>query len=55
MVARRIGHEVAAAALAYIRCSCGWEHRIERLRGKTDEDLAIECGLVFDEHKEKRK
>ncbi len=53
MESRRVIHEAAAAALAYIRCSCGWEHRIEKLRGKSDEDLAIECGLAFDRHKEK--
>lgn len=47
-------HEVEAAALAYIRCSCGWVNRIELLRGKSDEDLALESGAAFVAHKDKK-
>lgn len=45
-------HEVESVALAYIRCSCGWEYRKQSsLKGKTDEELALETGLIFTEHK----
>lgn len=51
-MARRRKHDVAdnGVALAYIRCTCGWENRIEYLKGKTDEDLARETGQAFIEH-----
>ncbi len=49
---KRLKHEVAGAALAYIRCICGWEWRNEILKGKTDEGLALEAGQAFIEHKE---
>lgn len=43
-------HILAAIALAYARCKCGWSYRIENLKGKTDEDLAIETGSAFNNH-----
>ncbi len=48
-------HVVMAAALAYIRCSCGWENKIEKLKGKTDEDLSLESGMAFTRHKAEAK
>lgn len=48
-------HEIVSVALAYARCSCGWVHRQETLRGKTDEDLAIETGQAFVEHKKAKE
>lgn len=45
-------HEIVAVALAYARCSCGWEHRLDKLRGKADEDLAIEVGQAFVDHQQ---
>lgn len=45
-------HQVAMAALARIRCTCGWVFENHFLRGKTDEDLALECGSEFIRHKE---
>lgn len=43
-------HQVTMAALAYIRCQCGWFFKNEKLRHKTDEDLALECGMEFTRH-----
>lgn len=49
-------HQVVSVALAYIRCSCGWENRLEMLidpvtrRRKSDEDLALETGMALVEH-----
>lgn len=48
-------HEVEMAALACIRCSCGWQHKIDMLKGKTDSDLALECGLAFTRHKKAKE
>lgn len=48
-------HEVEMAALACIRCTCGWFNKITRLKGKTDEDLAIESGQAFTAHKKKKE
>lgn len=53
-------HEVVMAALACIRCSCGWESKIEFLRDlsgrwKTDEDLCIESGQAFENHKKSKE
>lgn len=52
-------HEVAMAALACIRCTCGWESKIEKLRSasgswKSDEDLCIESGQAFERHKKSK-
>lgn len=47
-------HQVEMAALACIRCSCGWNYRVEVLRGKTDSDLALECGLEFTRHQKSK-
>lgn len=44
-------HEVAMAALARIRCVCGWTYAIDNLKNKTDADLALQCGLEFTRHK----
>lgn len=51
-MAKKEDHQVVSAALAYIRCSCGWEHRIDVLRKKSDEDLALESGAAFVAHKD---
>lgn len=48
-------HEVAMAALACIRCTCGWQFKIENLKLKTDSDLALECGLEFTKHKKSKE
>lgn len=48
-------HQVEMAALACIRCSCGWVHQIENLKGKSDSDLALECGLQFTRHKKDKE
>jgi hypothetical protein len=48
-------HEIEKIALAYVKCVCGWSYRIEALRGKTDEDLSIECGRSFEKHKKSAK
>lgn len=47
-------HDYDSVALVYVRCLCGWEHRIEVLKGKTDEDLAIETGQAFEGHKKSK-
>lgn len=52
---RKVKHEIVAVALAYARCSCGWEVRIEKMRGKSDEDLAIETGEKFVEHQQEQE
>lgn len=44
-------HEIAAAALATIRCKCGWAFFNHALKGKSDEDLAAEAMAAFDEHR----
>jgi hypothetical protein len=50
-MAKRRKHEIVAAALAYARCSCGWEYRnFGGTKGKSDEDLAIETGQAFVDH-----
>ena len=48
-------HEIESIALAYVRCACGWEHRLEKLKGKTDEDLSIITGGAFEKHKREAK
>lgn len=47
---KRVKHEIVAVALIYARCSCGWEFRIEKLKGKSDEDLALETGYAYTSH-----
>lgn len=47
-------HVIVMAALAAIRCRCGWHHQIEMLKGKTDEDLVNECLEEFQKHREKK-
>ena len=44
-------HELESIALAYCRCSCKWEFRLEKIKDKTDEELAIETGYAWEEHK----
>lgn len=46
-------HVIAMKALAVIRCSCGWFHRIEALRGKSDWELSNEVEEVYLEHARK--
>lgn len=48
-------HEIERIALAYVKCVCGWHFRLEELRGKTDEDLALETGGRFEKHKRNAK
>lgn len=44
-------HQVVSVALAYIRCSCGWEWRKNNsMKNLTDEDLALETGMALVEH-----
>lgn len=47
-------HEVEMAALANIRCVCGWYNKIEKLKGKTDEDLYLESQNAFLAHKKRK-
>lgn len=46
-------HVIVSRALIVIRCLCGWFHRIECLRGKSDLDLSNELEEVFLEHERK--
>ena len=49
-------HTLEAIALIYARCSCGWVYRIDDdLRGRTDEDLAIETGAAWESHRGSEK
>lgn len=50
----RDAHVIVMAALAYIRCECGWQFKLEHLRGKTDEDLMIETMGTFEKHKKRK-
>ena len=52
MTPKKKRHELAAIALIYARCECGWFYRAEKLRGKSDEDLAVETGFAFTEHQD---
>lgn len=47
-------HEVESIALVYIRCICGWYHRLENLKGKTDEELSMEVLKEFHDHRSKK-
>jgi hypothetical protein len=46
-----VTHEVAAVALAYVRCACSWNWQNHLLKGKSDEDLAAETMAAFEEHR----
>lgn len=43
-------HAISMRALIVIRCACGWFHRIEQIRGKSDYELSNEIEGVFLEH-----
>lgn len=45
-----IRHTKTNAGLIGWRCTCGASHRIEVLRGKTDDDLEIEREKSFKTH-----
>lgn len=47
-------HVVVMAAIAYIRCRCGWEHRLQYLKGFTDEDLTFQTIAAFQKHSERK-
>ena len=51
---KRDEHVIVMAALAAVRCRCGWHHRIEALRNKSDEDLVIESMGAFEKHKKRK-
>ena len=46
-------HTIAMRALVAIRCACGWHHRIEQIRGKSDWELSNEIEAVHLEHARK--
>lgn len=50
----RGAHVIVMAALAAVRCRCGWHHRVEHLRGKSDEDLMSETIAAFDKHRKRK-
>lgn len=52
---KRVEHELKSIALARAKCSCGWTYKVEKLKGKTDEDLAIETGTAFTSHKKSKE
>lgn len=43
-------HEIDRIALAYVHCSCGWAFRQFDIKGKSDEDLAVEMKAKHAEH-----
>ena len=44
------GHKKLGHALARVSCECGWHFRLEFLRGKSDEDLLLEGGAMYEDH-----
>ena len=52
-------HVIVMAALAYVRCECKWEYRLEQLKigefWKTDEELMYETIAAFNKHKKRKE
>lgn len=43
-------HEIEKIALAYVKCSCGWNFRQFEIKNKSDEELAAEMKGRHEDH-----
>ncbi len=49
-------HELKAITIIYARCACGWEYRVSKsLKGYSDEDLCIEVGTAWENHRKENE